>query len=60
MAMTFIKHFIKEIHTKTGGSCKYVLFTNSNFKCQYRLLKKIVVNKEDLLMEGYNHNECWL
>ena len=34
MAVAFLKHFIKEIHARAGGSCKYAFFPNSNFKCQ--------------------------
>lgn len=58
MAVTFLKHFIKEIHTKAGGSCKYVLFSNLNVNTQFTY--KTWQKTKDLIMEGYNYVECCL
>lgn len=58
MAMTFIKHFIKEIHTKTGVAANMCLLPIQIWNVNTDYLKKVAVNKKDLLMEGYNYNEC--
>lgn len=59
--MPFLKHFIKEIHTKAGAAANIhsspTQILNVNTQLTY---KKSQETKKNYLMEGCNYTECCL